>query len=80
MNYQGQNRANLTQLLYGRTIGEVYRNGACLLIKCADGFQITIGWKDAETGAPIKGEPVIVSAGTHLVQTRRPELIHGSRM
>ena len=41
---------------------------------------LTIGWKDAETGQPISGEPVIVSAGTHIVQTHRPELIHGSRM
>lgn len=80
MRYLGEQKASINHLLHGRTIAEVYRNGACLLIKCADGFQITIGWKDPETGQPIKGEPVIVSAGTHIVQSRRPEIIHGSRM
>lgn len=80
MRYVGENRASINQLLHGKTIAEVWRNGACLLIKCTDGFQITIGWKDPETGEPIKGEPVIVQAGTMIVQSRRPDLLHGSRM
>jgi hypothetical protein len=64
--------STISQQLVGRTIGAVYRNGACLLIKCTDGFDITIGWKDPDTGAPIKGEPVIVNAGKQIIARAAP--------
>lgn len=69
----------LTQQLAGRTIETVWRNGACLLIRCTDGYEITIGWRDPDTGAPIDGEPVIVSAGRHIVARPAP-IIHRSQM
>ena len=66
---------SITSALAGRTIAQVWRNGSCLLIKCTDGYDITIGWKDPDTGAPLKGEPVVVNAGTHIVAKGAP-IVH----
>jgi hypothetical protein len=64
--------STISQQLAGKRIAAVYRNGSTLLIKCDDGFDITIGWKDPETGAPIKGEPVIVNAGKQIIARAAP--------
>lgn len=67
--------STISQQLAGRTIAEVWRNGACLLIRCTDGFDITIGWRHPETGEPVPGEPVVLGCGVHIV-AKPAEILH----
>lgn len=64
----------LTTQLAGRRVVEVWKNGSVLVIRCEDGHELSVGWRDAETGEPIKGEPVILTAGKHIVA--KTELMH----
>ncbi len=61
----------LTTQLAGRKIVEVWRNGVSLVIRCEDGFELQVGWKDPDTGNPVNGEPVIVFAGKRIRQAPR---------
>jgi len=56
----------LTTQLAGRKVLGVWRNGVSLVIRCEDGYELQVGWKDAETAKPVKGEPVIVFAGKRI--------------
>jgi hypothetical protein len=60
----------ISHQLAGKTIAEVWRNGSVLLIRCTDGCDITLGWRD-EAGNPLKGEPVILGVGRHIM-ARKP--------
>lgn len=63
----------LTAQLAGRKVVEVWRNGSVLVIRCEDGHELSVGWKD-ERGNPIKGEPVILTAGKRIVA--KTEVMH----
>lgn len=60
----------ITTQLAGKRVREVLRNGAVLLIRCDDGYEMAIGWKDPNTGQPVKGEPVVLRAGKHIIVPR----------
>jgi hypothetical protein len=64
----------LTTQLADRKVVEVWKNGSVLVIRCEDGHELSIGWRDPETGAPLKGEPVILTAGKRIVA--RTEIMH----
>jgi hypothetical protein len=57
----------LTTQLANRKIREVWRNDVSLCIRCEDGYELVIGWRDPDTGQPVKGEPIIVSAGKRII-------------
>jgi hypothetical protein len=66
----------LTAQLAGRRIVEVWKNGVSIVIRCEDGYEIQIGWKNPQTGAPVNGEPVVVFAGKR-VQARGAIITQG---
>lgn len=65
---------SITARLSGKTIAEVWRNGALMVIRFTDGTDVTIGWRDSDTGAPLKGEPVVLGQGLHV--TRGATVFH----
>lgn len=60
----------ITTQLAGKVVREVLRNGSMLVIRCEDGFELAVGWADPATGNPVKGEPVVVRAGKHIMVLR----------
>lgn len=49
----------ITQLLAGKTIEYLLKDGYSLTIRCHDGLQVRIAWVDPQTQQPLQGEPVI---------------------
>jgi hypothetical protein len=52
----------ISDLLRGRMIDSVLRNEVRLVVRCADCFEIHVGWVDAD-GNELEGRPAIVKAG-----------------
>lgn len=65
----------LTTQLAGRKVVEVWKSAITVVIRCEDGYELSIGWRDPETGEPIKGEPIVVSAGRRII-ARPTEIMH----
>lgn len=66
----------LTNQLAGRKVVEVWKDGASVLIRCEGGYELRIGWRNPETGQSIKGEPVVLSAGMHIMARGMREIVH----
>jgi hypothetical protein len=56
---------DLTRLLRGRVVADVWTNGTALQVRTKDGTEMTVGWVD-DNGVPIKGKPVILQHGYRL--------------
>lgn len=69
----------LTTQLAGRKVVEVWKSANQVVIRCEDGHELVLGWRDPETGKPINGEPVIISAGRRII-ARPTELMHRSEV
>lgn len=65
----------LTTHLAGKKVVEVWKNGTTLVLRCEDGYELVVGWRNPETGEPIHGEPIVVSAGKRIV-ARPMEVMH----
>lgn len=72
----------LTMMIGGKTVKDIWKNDTEIMILYMDGTSHRIGWQD-DHGNLIKGEPVMLSEGTHLIAKPPPtfsrEKIFGGR-
>lgn len=61
----------ISTLLTGKRIGEVYKTDRLLVIRCLDGFEIRVAWV-TEDGAPVAGRPAISFFGKNIVTSVGP--------
>lgn len=73
---------DITRLLRGRRVADVWSRGHELQIRTIDGSEVTVAWVD-DNGQPIKGRPVVVEHGYRLSAGKAvqgllhvPQLIH----
>lgn len=74
-------RGELTAALAGRTVHSITRNGVSIVISFTDGYEVQIGWADAQL-RPVEGQPVIVRQGkpVHVhTQTNLSEVLRSLR-
>ncbi len=58
--------ADITTFAAGRVIESVWKNGSILCLRCEDGTEVHIAWRD-KAGDPVDGEPCVVWHGKNII-------------